>query len=150
LDSECGRYWFFNDFCCWKFKKIPKNQVLEGKFSWGCGKTWVNGTGQTSNSELDMGLEPLGENPFDPNQKIYSSKRKLSSIFSNSHWVSAFHTEIYWDFLTLRIPLKAGLGYERQGKDKVKTGRLYRYLYWVEFLHKVTSMWVRTGYTEPL
>jgi hypothetical protein len=36
--------------------------------------------------------------------------------FSISHWVSAFHTEI---FLTLRIPLKEGLGGDRQGEDRV-------------------------------
>jgi hypothetical protein len=38
LDSECGRYWFFNYLCHWKFK------VLEGKISWGHGNTWANGT----------------------------------------------------------------------------------------------------------
>jgi len=27
----------------------PKNQVLEGKISWGRGNTWANGTGHTSN-----------------------------------------------------------------------------------------------------
>ncbi len=28
--------------------KIPKNQVLEGKTSWGRGNTWANGTGHTN------------------------------------------------------------------------------------------------------
>ncbi len=28
---DCGKCWFLNDFCCWKFKKIPKYQALEGK-----------------------------------------------------------------------------------------------------------------------
>jgi hypothetical protein len=27
-----------------KLEKIPKNQVLEGKISWGRGNTWANGT----------------------------------------------------------------------------------------------------------
>jgi hypothetical protein len=37
-----------NDFCHWKFKWIPKNQIFEGKISWRCGNTWVNGAGHTS------------------------------------------------------------------------------------------------------
>jgi len=45
----CGRDWFLSDFCCWKFKQIPKkNQVLEGKISWGRGNTWANCKTQTS------------------------------------------------------------------------------------------------------
>ncbi len=47
MDSECGKYWFLIDFCHWKFKLIPKNQVLEGKISWGCVNTWANDTGHT-------------------------------------------------------------------------------------------------------
>jgi hypothetical protein len=31
-----------------KFKKIPRNQVVEGKISWEHGNTWANGTGHTS------------------------------------------------------------------------------------------------------
>jgi len=30
-------------------KKFPKNQVLEGKISWGHGNTWANGTSHTNN-----------------------------------------------------------------------------------------------------
>jgi hypothetical protein len=28
--------------------KFPKNQVLQGKITWGRGNTWANGTGHTS------------------------------------------------------------------------------------------------------
>jgi hypothetical protein len=46
--SECVRYEFLSDFCCWKFKWIPKKQVLKGKVSWERGNTRANGTGHTS------------------------------------------------------------------------------------------------------
>jgi hypothetical protein len=40
--QNVGRDWLLSDFCHWKFKEIPKNQVLEGKISWGRGNTWAN------------------------------------------------------------------------------------------------------------
>jgi hypothetical protein len=38
----------FKWFLLLKIQTNPKNQVLEGKISWGCGNTWVTGTGHTS------------------------------------------------------------------------------------------------------
>jgi hypothetical protein len=33
LELRCGRYWFMNGFCCWKFKQIVKIG-FELKISW--------------------------------------------------------------------------------------------------------------------
>jgi hypothetical protein len=45
LDSECEKYWnIFKWFLLMKIQnKFQKNQVLEGKISWGRGNTWANG-----------------------------------------------------------------------------------------------------------
>jgi hypothetical protein len=60
--NSLGKIWiqnvgdtdFLSDFSRWKFKYIPKNQVLEGKISWGRGNTWANDTGHTSISYTAM------------------------------------------------------------------------------------------------
>ncbi len=40
-----------NWFLLLKIQRNPKNQVLEGKISWGRRNTWENGTGHTSSDE---------------------------------------------------------------------------------------------------
>jgi len=49
-------------------------------------------------------------------------------------WDSALRSEISYNFLILRIPRKEGLGGEGRPKDRVKTGWIYRYLYYIRRL----------------
>ncbi len=46
---RCGRYGFFNGFCCWKFKQIAKLKFgKKNQLSPQCVHTWANSTSYTS------------------------------------------------------------------------------------------------------
>jgi len=92
-----------------------------------------------------------------PARLYYSSSRSLCIKmlrFSIWHWVSAFHTEIehlalsfsisYWDFLTLRIPLKRGVrGVKARVKTRWRQGEFTDFLYYMRnvgtYIHSILT-----------
>jgi hypothetical protein len=67
----------FKWFLPLKIQMIPKNQVLEGKISWGRGNTWANGTGHTSKHEIRT---LKGQEPSKPPGPINISSQSRAGV----------------------------------------------------------------------
>ncbi len=67
-ELRCGRYWFLNGFCCWKFKQIAKNWGWKEK-SWALNVFTLGPTAQATLSVWNHQL-PHRENHFSSLQKM--------------------------------------------------------------------------------
>ncbi len=51
LELRCGKCWFFNGFCCYKFKQIAKIEFGKKiQFNFQCVHTWANSTCYINNN----------------------------------------------------------------------------------------------------